>query len=201
MDEPRKKPFFRRFTKKLFVVTNIFLSLLFIISCLGAQLDPGTWWFMGLINLSMPLLLALLVLFFIFWLLVKPIWSMLPLLTILVCWSAVSNVIPFNFSPAFQKQKENGRLRIMSWNVEHFDIARNKTNPEVKENMLALINEYKPDIACFQEVVGSDTPTAINNMSDIKRRLGFEATFIRIVSKWILTGIIILASQFFQNFP
>ena len=44
----------------------------------------------------------------------------------------------------------------MSWNVEEFNILHYKDHPEVKTQMLELINKYNPDIACFQEVVAGD---------------------------------------------
>ncbi len=54
-------------------------------------------------------------------------------------------------------------MRILSWNVEHFNILEHKKRPELKQQMLDLINTYKPDIACFEEMVGSDSfPKAIN---------------------------------------
>lgn len=62
----------------------------------------------------------------------------------------------------------------MSWNVEHFDILEYKTHPETKQQMLQLIKEYQPDIACFQEMVGSDSiRKAINYIPDIMAADGF----------------------------
>src|SRR4029078_3256065 len=40
--------------------------------------------------------------------------------------------------------------------------------------MLELINRYKPDIACFQEMVGADYNKTINYLGDFKRALQFE---------------------------
>jgi endonuclease/exonuclease/phosphatase family metal-dependent hydrolase len=177
MEQKERKPFFRRFTKKFFLFVNIVVSIVFIISCYGAQLNPSTWWFMGILNLGMPILLLLMLIFVIFWILIKPKLTILPIITILICWPSIRHVIPFNFSGAFQKQKENGRLRVMSWNVEHFDIANNKKKPQVKEDMLSLINEYKPDVACFQEMVASDSPKAINYIADIQQKLKFAGYY------------------------
>ena len=60
----------------------------------------------------------------------------------------------------------------MSWNVEHFDILEHKTHPEKKQEMLDLINEYNPDIACFQEMVASDSVSnAINYIPDFKKKI------------------------------
>lgn len=70
-------------------------------------------------------------------------------------------------------QKLPGSIRIMTWNVEHFDILEHKIHPEVKQKMIDLINEYQPDIACFQEMVGGENKKAINNIGNFQQQLGF----------------------------
>jgi endonuclease/exonuclease/phosphatase family metal-dependent hydrolase len=45
----------------------------------------------------------------------------------------------------------------MTWNVAQFNIMEDKQHPEVKRQMLDIINEYEPDIACFQEMVAEDS--------------------------------------------
>ena len=63
----------------------------------------------------------------------------------------------------------------MSWNVEHFDILEYKTHPEKKQQMLDLINEYEPDIAFFQEMVGGiKNEQAINYIPKMVNQLNFE---------------------------
>lgn len=168
-----RKPFFRRLTKRFFILCNIFLCLIFLVSCYAGYLDPAGWWLLGFFTLAMPYILVLLLLFFVFWILVKPVWGLLTVFTIILAWGPIKNIIPFNFSPPFQKQKENGRLRIMSWNVEQFDIIHHKSNPEIKKRMIELVREYKPDVACFQEMVGSDSVEGINYLGDMQNSLGF----------------------------
>ena len=66
-------------------------------------------------------------------------------------------------------------MRAMSWNVEHFDILEHKKHPEVKKEMISMIKEYQPDIACFQEMVASDSvPSAINYIPDFMVRLNMK---------------------------
>ena len=58
-------------------------------------------------------------------------------------------------------------MRIMSWNVENFDLIEYKTHPETKVKMIELVQQYNPDVACFQEMVASDSfPKAINFLPD-----------------------------------
>ncbi len=168
------KSLFRRVTKKIFITSNIVLAVLFLLGCYGGWSDPKIWWPLGLLTLSAFYLLLLLILFIVFWVFVKLRWSLISIVAILFAYKPVTNIIPFRFSSSFEKQKQPGALRIMSWNVEHFDILEHKKHPEKKQEMLQLINENQPDIACCQEMVGSDNVSkAINYIPEIMQAEGF----------------------------
>jgi endonuclease/exonuclease/phosphatase family metal-dependent hydrolase len=169
------KSLFRRFTKKFFIITNAILAVLFLCGAYGGLLNPQNWWPFGFLTLSAFYLLLLLLAFILFWLFVKPGWSLLSVVTLLIAFKPITNIVPFRFSTSFQKEKQQNALRVMSWNVEHFDILEHKTHPETKQKMLQLIKEYQPDIACFQEMVGSDSiRKAINYIPDIMEADGFS---------------------------
>jgi endonuclease/exonuclease/phosphatase family metal-dependent hydrolase len=71
-------------------------------------------------------------------------------------------------------QKKTGEIRVMSWNVELFNILHYKDHPEIKQQMIELINEYDPDIACFQEMVAGENKKAINYFPEIDKQLKFS---------------------------
>ena len=169
------KSFFRRFTKKFFILLNLTLAILFLLGSYAYLFNPKYFWPLGFLTLSAFYLVLLLVLFVFFWLFVKPAWCLISVLTIVVAYKPVRQIVPFRFSTtSFAMEKQQNELRVMSWNVEQFDILEHKTHPETKVHMLDLINEYHPDIACFQEMVGSDTvPSAINYVPDLARKLSF----------------------------
>ena len=171
------KNLFRRFTKKFFIISNILLAVVFLLGCYAGYFDPQRWWFLGFLILASFYLLVALVIFLVFWLFTKPRWSLISLIAIALAYKPVTNIIPLRFSSPFTIQKTNA-VRVMSWNVEHFDILEHKTHPEKKQQMLDLINEYQPDIACFQEMVGGDkTSKAINYVPDIMQHLSFTDQF------------------------
>lgn len=169
------KSLFRRVTKKFIIIANIILAVLFLLGCYGGLFDPLHWWPAGFLTLGAFYLLALLLSFILFWLFVKPRWSLISIIAILLAYKPVSHIIPFRFSTSFTKQKQANSLRIMSWNVEHFDILEHKTHPEKKQEMLDLIKDYQPDIAVFQEMVGSENvPEAINYIPNIIQQEQFS---------------------------
>ncbi|MEO6327635.1 MAG: endonuclease/exonuclease/phosphatase family protein [Ginsengibacter sp.] len=168
------KPFLKRVTKTFFLICNLLLSALFLAGANIQYFSPPHWWFIGLLSLSLPYFIVLLVIFFAGWLLAKSAWLLLPVITLSLGWQAVQNIIPFNSYAKFNIKKDTNTLRVMSWNVEQFDIQQYKHHPEIKVQMLELINKYKPDIACFQEMVGGDYNKAINYLGDFKRTLKFD---------------------------
>ncbi len=169
-----QKPFLRRFTKKLFICINGFLGLLFLIGTHILFFDPVKWWYLSLITFLLPFLMLLLLLFFIFWLFVKPAWSLISVLFVSISFQAVGNIFPLTFSSSFSVKKGADNIRVMSWNVEEFNILNYKTHPEKKQQMFDLINAYDPDIACFQEVVAGEKKNAINYLADIVKSLQFK---------------------------
>jgi len=172
-----EKPFLRRFAKKIFIGTNLLIAILFLAGAYVKYFSPARWWFLGLFTFVLAYLLVGLVFFLIFWLFKKSWWSVVSAIAILAGWQAVINIFPLNFSSSFTMQKKTGTIRVMSWNVEQFNILHHKDHPEVKKKMFDLINEYDPDIACFQEVVAGDKKKGINYFPDIQKALRFVDYF------------------------
>jgi endonuclease/exonuclease/phosphatase family metal-dependent hydrolase len=168
------KSFLRKAAKKIFILLNIIAALLFLAGANVIYFDAEKFWFIGLLTLALPYILFALVFFFFLWAFTFRIWFFISLLAIGVSWRAVVNIFPVHFPPSFSLQKNPNTLRVMNWNVEHFDILEHKTHPETKQSMIDLIKEYQPDVACFQEMVGGDDDAAINYLGDFKRLLGFS---------------------------
>lgn len=169
-----EKPFLRRFTKKIFVVLNITIAIFFLAGANVKHFDPQQWWFLSLFTLLLPYLLLFLILFFLFWLLIKPAWCLISLIIIGLSFQPIRNIFPLNFSSTFSVNKPLNNIRVMSWNVELFNILHYKDHPEKKQEIIDLINEYNPDIACFQEMVAGENKKAINYFPDIQKALKFS---------------------------
>lgn len=162
----------RRATKLLFVLLNLIIALLFLAGCYNIMFDPIRFWFVGLLTLASLYLLLALVIFILFWFVVKPSLMFISILAIVVAWSPIQELFRVRMAKDFVVKKHPDNLRVMSWNVEHFDILEYKTHPEVKQHMIDLINDYQPDVACFQEMVASDSlGGAINFVPDFTKKL------------------------------
>lgn len=164
----------RNFTKILLVVINILLAVIFLIGSYSRFFDPHHWWIVGLFTLAGPYLLAALIIFLFFWAFFGTSFTLVSIIALVLAFKPVQNIIPFRPPQNFNKQKADSTLRIMSWNVENFDIVEHKTHPEIKQKMISLINDYKPDIACFQEMIAGEDKKAIYNPADFAKQLGFQ---------------------------
>jgi hypothetical protein len=83
--------------------------------------------------------------------------GMVFIICFIAAWGPIGKIIPLRLSSSFSMQKPANAIRVMDWNVSQFEILQFRTNPELKFQMMQLINQYQPDIACFQEMVCNDT--------------------------------------------
>ena len=168
------KSLFRRLSKKFFIISNIIAAVLYIAGCYG-EFSFKLGWPFGFLPLAAFYLFILLVLFIVFWLFVKRGWSLISLIAIIITVKPLSHIIPFRSSSQFDVMAKAEDIRVMSWNVAQFDLLYYKKKPEKRDDMMALINKYKPDIACFQEMVAADTLVNLNN--SYYRRYSFFSVF------------------------
>ena len=157
------------------LIINLFVCGLLLLSCYATRIGDGNYWFAGLFALATVYFLAGVLFFLLLWLFIKKIYLLPGIVTLLLCFNPLKQVIPFRYTPGFNTEKTNRTLRVMSWNVEHFNIRLYKEHPEVKPQMIELINHYRPDVACFQEMVAGDSErNRINYVSEFQRKLGIK---------------------------
>ena len=167
--------FLRRFTKGFFLFSNIAVSVLFLLGCYASYFNADKYWFLGLLTLTSLYFFLILIIFIVFWLVVKAKYILISLIAFALAWKPLGQILKIKQSDDFKIAKLPNSIRIMSWNVEHFDILEHKTHPERKIEMLDLIKKYAPDVACFQEMVGSDfDSSAINYVPSIAKELNFK---------------------------
>ncbi len=167
---------FRKLSKRFFILTNTAVALLYLLGAYGGFFFRAGWWPVGLLSLAAFYLFLILLLFLAFWLFAKRVWSLISVSAILLTLGPLQHLVPFRIAqPDFDPVPAAGDLRVMSWNVAQFDILYNKQRPDIRDNMLALINQYKPDVACFQEMVAGDTLVNLN--TPYYRKYSFYSIF------------------------
>jgi len=167
----RLRTFFLRF----FIVLNFILVAVFLLACLAPYLDPTRWWFISWLGLIFPFLLILLAISIFFWVFLKPRYSLLLLVVLLIGWKSISVFFAFHFSREFHYQKPADVLRVVTWNVARFvEIKKNNnTGSQIRQKMMEQLLDQDADILCLQEFHSSALSAYYDNINYIRKNLRY----------------------------
>jgi len=165
----------RRLTKRFFIISNIVVAFLLLLSCANAFLHPANWWIVALLGLLFPLLVLLTFGFLIFWILIGSRWALLSLVTLILSWPNLSSFYAWNFRAGFKAEKQASAVRILTWNVHYFD-QMYRPGHQQQSQRIPIINFLKQqdaDIVCLQEFFESNSPQYDSNINYIKQTLNY----------------------------
>jgi len=155
---------FKLLSKRFLIVTNLVLVIFFVLPGLIPYTDPAKWWCLGFLGLGFPYLLVLVFLFFVFWLIIKPRYSILSLFAMLLCWKQVSVLFKFS-GTEFNYTKDEKSLRVLSWNVKIFEGLKKEQGSSVKaaNDIIDFIKASNADVLCLQEFNQYDSTSSDKN--------------------------------------
>jgi len=160
---------------KIFFITNVFFSLLLLVSYITPYVDPEKLWVFAFIGLLYPFLVIINILFIFFWLIKFKVFILLPLISLILGYSHLSSLYRISFS---SEQPHDATFTLLSYNVRLFNIYEfqksDKRKFEPRNQIINYIIENNPDIICFQEFFYDksgfyktvDTIMKANNMND-----------------------------------
>ncbi len=161
----RKKSKARGYTKRFLLIVQLLISTLFLYPIFFAPLS--LIWINGFLGIAAPYLVAASLLFFIIWLLAKPVLSIIPLVTMILGGPTILVLFAWHPGTMFSQKKKPNLLRIASWNVKEFNgnekiIAAHKFRAE---EIAYSIQKWNPDIICMQEYNTKERPNDAANHS------------------------------------
>ena len=166
---------FRKLGKRFFILINVVLCLIFLLSCLQPWLNPERFWFLGFLSLAFPYLMVLVAAFILFWLIAKWKFMLISIVTLLLAYQQIGVLFSLKKS-AFEIEKKENNLRVMTWNVKGFQgiTADNELKKGNAAHIIALIDKLKPDVVCFQEFGQYDSPIVKRNYVKDMQNIGFK---------------------------
>ena len=129
-------------------VINSLVAFLLLVSYILPYIPPKNFATLSVLSLSVPLLILLNIVFFIYWLLRVKKQLLLSLLVLLLGWSYISSMYKFSSS---KKVEDANNISVMSFNVRMFNIYSWLPNTTVKEDIVELIYNENPEVICLQE--------------------------------------------------
>ncbi len=157
---------------------NVVAVLFFLLACLAPLISPVSFWPISFLTLGFPLLLAILLLFLLFWLIFDPKYALIPLVALLLGWKSVSSFFALRWPKEWDtRKKEDDSFNIMSYNVALFGLYTKKDSKPTREAMFKLIDEQQPDVLCMQDFYTSEKKDDFNNREDISHILDLPFRF------------------------
>jgi endonuclease/exonuclease/phosphatase family metal-dependent hydrolase len=166
---------YRSFAKRFIIILHSATVIIFLFACLAPYLHPSQWWFINMMGLGFALVFILLLLFILFWIIVKPRYALISLIPLIIGWKSISVFFAVNVPEKFNYNKSKESLRVASWNVARFTEWRRNNNKGSKTRlkMMELIKEQNADVLCLQEFFHSTDTIYYNNLDYISKDLGY----------------------------
>lgn len=136
----------RKALKSILLLLNFIVILSLFIGYLSVYIPPDKYWIPSLFGLAYPFIVLLNVLFIVLWILVKPHYLLLSLLSILMGWGFVSRYVQLK-----GENVEKGDVKVLSYNVQHFVGDKSFTQKENANKIISFLEVQNADIICLQE--------------------------------------------------
>lgn len=132
---------------RLLLGVNAFFALGMLVTGYSHLVDPVKFPLLATVDMAFPLFLVANILFFFFWLFLDRKTALLPIATLLVCYSPVRTYIGINMP----EDVPEGTVKVMSYNVLNFHGMQSGFSDEEKDDMVAFLVDSDCDILCLQE--------------------------------------------------
>jgi endonuclease/exonuclease/phosphatase (EEP) superfamily protein YafD len=137
--------------------------------------SPSPNWFFGFLMLSFPIVIVLNLLSILFWLVVKPAKSLVPISLVLLSMVFFSRTYSFKKKEAFPFQENiKAGFTVMNYNVSSFTPPDRKSDKDqAVMEMKAWVVAANADVLCFPEYANFD-PGKISNITNFLKDNGYK---------------------------
>ena len=138
----------------LIFVVNSLLAFLLLLSYLLPYIPPKHFPILSVLSLGVPVLITINIVFLLYW-----IFRMKRelLLSGIVLLLGVQHITAFyRIGKSSDATDKNSNLRVMSYNVHHFNLFRWIGNKNVPLELSRFVRKQNPDIVCLQEYTKSE---------------------------------------------
>jgi endonuclease/exonuclease/phosphatase family metal-dependent hydrolase len=149
------------------MLVNIIFVLLLLLSYLSPYASPREIWVLSFFGLAYPFLLAINIVFVIYWALKRRWFFLYSFIMILIGWTHFSNTFPVRLSRNNPSNPEN-TFTFLSFNVRLFNLYNWIDDASVKSEIFGFLVNEDPDILCIQEYF-YNTEDPFNKSRDFRR--------------------------------
>jgi len=147
----------KNFLKKTVFLINIFAALSLLASYVSVFVNPVSVWPIAFFGLMYPFLLAVNILFLIFWIVFRKYYFLLSLICILAGLPFIQRIVqvssPFHNKAYYQQKYQNANtsFKLLTYNIRLFNLYKWEEKIDAKADIFSFISRESPDIICFQD--------------------------------------------------
>lgn len=162
---------------------NIIVLGAFMLTASNPFLSLEKWLGAGFLGILFPYVLCLVLILIVLDFVFLPRWAVICLVVLAIFYKQVLVVFAVNISGlgTFQPEKQQGVIRVMTWNVRRFQplSTNNVYALNLSEEHKQLLTKYQPDILCMQEFITQQPVERVGyDISGyIERNLGYNYSF------------------------
>jgi len=136
----------KKFLQGIVLLLNVIVVCALFIAYLSVYISPEEYWIPAFFGLAYPFILVANLLFFVFWILFNPKYTLLPILSILIGWGFLSRYIQFK-----GEKTDHSNVKVISYNVQFFAGDGIEKQKENTDKIIQFLEEQNADIICLQE--------------------------------------------------
>lgn len=188
-----------------FFSSAIVIIILYSLVSIVPYLASGNFWFIAIWGIAFPYLFVIVVIALVFWAFKRSKWAFLPAIALLISWQQISVSFGFCFLNKNKKlgsYKQEGAVRILSWNVARWDEANRdaRGGQSYRNLMMDWVQMMDADILCLQEFFECYDPSiSVQNIPVIKE-MGYPYHYF-FPSSQIFGGNFQFGLCIFSRFP
>lgn len=134
--------------KKIIFLLNIVAAFLLLISFMGSYVSVKSFPFFSLLNLAIPLLVVVNVIFVLYWIFTLKKQILLSLVVLVLGYFVMDGFYKHNQnSDKFNEES----ISILSFNTRYFNYNKDVGETNIDSLIVDLVKNENPDIVCFQE--------------------------------------------------
>ncbi|HET8885840.1 MAG TPA: endonuclease/exonuclease/phosphatase family protein [Salinimicrobium sp.] len=133
---------------KLIFLLNSIAAVALVLGYILPYIPPSDFALLSVLSLSVPVLIIINFIFFLFWLLQVKKQMLLSLIALLIGINHVLSLYKFTKS---EKEIQPDSFKLMSYNVKQFNIYKWKKNVDIPKEITEFVKENDPDILTMQE--------------------------------------------------
>ena len=136
----------RKTLQGILLILNVTAAFGLAAAYLSVYIPPDKFWMPAFIGLAYPFLLAVNLLFIVFWFFIRLRYALISLVVILIGIGTF-----FRFFQFGGKASDNTDIKVLSYNVRHFSGDGAANGKENAQRIISFLEEQNADIICLQE--------------------------------------------------